>query len=375
MQVTQTNQKIDVEHGVVSSFPNDFFGYFGWPTLTRMDDGTLVAAASGLRNAHVCPFGRNVVCFSRDDGRTWTSPRVVNDSPLDDRDTGAVPVGRDGLLLTWFTTDNREDLSRAPAADLPRWEEAVARITEENAAANVGAWACLSRDRGETWETPVRVPLTAPHGPIRRHSGDLLYLGKEFTSNMEGFKVGRGAIAAMNSTDGGATWNELGEVPLLPGTREGNYHEPHLAELPDGKLLGMIRIEECEGTPALKESEVVHFSMVQTTSVDGGKTWTTGEPLNFHGCPPHLMVHSNGTLICAYGRRQEPYGERVMISRDGGDSWDYDYVLRDDGPDTDLGYPSTVELRDGSLLTMYYQKSDKVEDKCSLLWSRWQLPN
>ena len=192
---------------------------------------------------------------------------------------------------------------------------------------------------------------------------------------MEGFKVGRGAIAAMNSTDGGATWNELGEVPLLPGTREGNYHEPHLAELPDGKLVGMIRIEECEGTPALKESEVVHFSMVQTTSVDGGKTWTTGEPLNFHGCPPHLMVHSNGTLICAYGRRQEPYGERVMISRDGGDSWDYDYVLRDDGPDTDLGYPSTVELRDGSLLTMYYQKSDKVEDKCSLLWSRWQLPN
>ena len=31
-------------------------------------------------------------------------------------------------------------------------------------------------------------------------------------------------------------------------------------------------------------------------------------------------------------------------------------LLFDDAPDTDLGYPSTVELSDGSLLTVYYQK-------------------
>jgi len=29
----------------------------------------------------------------------------------------------------------------------------------------------------------------------------------------------------------------------------------------------------------------------------------------------------------------------------------------DDGPDDDLGYPSTVELADGSLLTVSYQKA------------------
>ena len=64
-----------------------------------------------------------------------------------------------------------------------------------------------------------------------------------------------------------------------------------------------------------------------------------------------------------------------MISLDGGESWECDFSLRDDGPDTDLGYPSTVELADGSLLTMYYQKPDSPEDKCSLLWSRWRLPS
>ena len=53
---------------------------------------------------------------------------------------------------------------------------------------------------------------------------------------------------------------------------------------------------------------------------------------------------------------------------------EYDYILRDEGPDTDLGYPSSVELDDGSLLTLYYQKRESSQEKCSLLWTRWKLP-
>ena len=63
-----------------------------------------------------------------------------------------------------------------------------------------------------------------------------------------------------------------------------------------------------------------------------------------------------------------------MISRDGGMSWEYDYILRDDGPDGDLGYPSSVELDDGGLLTVYYQKPSSSQDQCSLLWTRWNIP-
>jgi hypothetical protein len=47
--------------------------------------------------------------------------------------------------------------------------------------------------------------------------------------------------------------------------------------------------------------------------------------------------------------------------------------VRDDGFDWDLGYPSTVELADGSLFSVYYQKV-QGNHKASLLWSRWQLP-
>lgn len=374
IQLTQLSKTIDAEHGVVSSFPDDFFGYFGWPTLTKMDDGTLVAAASGFRNAHLCPYGRNVFCTSTDEGLTWTSPRVVNDSPFDDRDTGAICLGGEKLLLSWFTTDNRRYAKRFDPDVVGPWRAGLARVNDENANNWVGAWICTSHDSGETWRAPVKVPLTAPHGPIRLRSGRLLYFGKQFLRDMEGFLEGNGAIAAMVSGDDGSNWELRGTVPLYENTPEGHYHEPHVAELPDGRLLGMIRFQYMDAVKGGDPEHLVHFSLFQTVSDDGGTTWSRVEPLGFHGSPPHLLAHSNGTLICTYGYRKEPYGERLMLSRDGGESWEYDYILRDDGPDRDLGYPSTIELSDGTLITMYYQKRCSSEEKCSLLFSRWQLP-
>ena len=379
MDLNQIDRQVPATHGIIASFPAEFFGYFGWPTVARMDDGTLVAAASGLRNAHVCPFGRSVFMRSNDGGKTWTSPVVVNDSPLDDRDTGIVSLGGQRLLLSWFTTDNRQSSGRRYEEELDdgdtvaRWREGFARMTDENAGRWLGTWVRASEDGGETWAPPIRVPVTTPHGPIRLDDGDLLYFGKEFPSAMEGFRGGEGAVAALTSSDGGRNWSRLGTVPLFPGTTEETYWEPHVAQLPGGKLVGLIRLSSREET--LEALGLTHFSLMYSESEDGGRTWSTAEPMGFHGSPPHLLVHSSGALIAVYGRRLAPFGQRAMISQDQGASWEYDYVLRDDGPDQDLGYPSSVELEDGSILTVYYQKPASAADKCALLWTRWRLPN
>ena len=38
----------------------------------------------------------------------WTSPRVINDTPSDDRDSGVISLGgTDSLLVTWFSVDAR----------------------------------------------------------------------------------------------------------------------------------------------------------------------------------------------------------------------------------------------------------------------------
>ena len=91
------------------------------------------------------------------------------------------------------------------------------------------------------------------------------------------------------------------------------------------------------------------------------------------GSPPHLLRHSSGAIVCVYGRREEPFGERAMVSWDEGESWDTEYVLHNDGICVDLGYPASVELSDGSILTVYYQKVGEDRDT-SILYSVWELP-
>ncbi len=60
--------EVEAEHGIVCRLEGEQFGYFGWPSIARMDDGRLVVSSSGLRVWHVCPFGKTVLNFSEDDG-------------------------------------------------------------------------------------------------------------------------------------------------------------------------------------------------------------------------------------------------------------------------------------------------------------------
>ncbi len=45
---------------------------------------------------------------------------------------------------------------------------------------------------------------------------------------------------------------------------------------------------------------------------------------------------------------------RARLSRDGGRTWDREIILRQDGGGRDLGYPRSVQRRDGKVVTVYY---------------------
>lgn len=364
------------EHGVVCRLPDERLGYFGWPTVARLEDSRLVVASSGLRSSHVCPWGKTVLNVSDDGGYTWSAPRIINDSPLDDRDAGVVAMGCGRLLVSWFVTDNRANLDDDHLRELfgdaeaESWRPTLEALTDEIVNRHQGSWVMVSEDAGAAWSAPIRVPVSSPHGPIRLGNGDLLYLGKPFGTADD---MRHAPITATRSLDGGRTWQVVGEVPLCPGTVSGSYHEAHALELPSGKLIGAIRLENCPGENGdVAQAGLIHFSTLLTQSTDGGHTWTTPRSLGY-GSPPHLLRHSSGALILTYGFRRVGYGQRVGVSRDDGQSWERDWILHDDAPDWDLGYPSTVELPDASLFTVYYQKFAPGEH-CSLLYSRWQLP-
>ena len=281
------------------------------------------------------------------------------------------------MLLTWFTADRRDSWMENHLKGLDDeqrcfWEAGLKWFTDEAKGRFEGAWMRISDDAGATWKSPIKTPVNSPHGPILLRDGSLLYFGKDF-SNCDKFMQGR--IIAVVSQDDGITWQTRGEVPLLSGTSWASYHEAHVVELPDKHLIGMIRLQNSAGPNGdLSKFGLVNFSILQTESSDGGMTWTQPRPLGFHGSPPHIIRHSSGVLILTYGYRLEPYGQRVAFSYDNGVTWDHDWILRDDGPNDDLGYPATVELPCGELVTVYYQKPLDKFDKCAILHSRWSLP-
>lgn len=352
-----------LEHGFVHRNPDSFFRYDGWPSVCADEEGTLYVVFSGFRAAHICPFGKTCLCKSTDGGKTWSAPTVVNDTWLDDRDAGIICLGGKRLMITWFTHPIDFYTDKLRSHIINGWAGSESVLDEYPAIpsdkSRGGSFVRVSDDGGSTWGETIKIPVSAPHGPILRKDGSLLYLGKEMWAHDE---TTPNVILALESSDGGITWTELGHVPLPAdeGISWRSLNEPHAAELDDRKLIGMIRVEHSVGT------------VYQTESTDGGKTWSVPVSLGVCGFPPHIMKHSSGALIMSFGRREAPYGERAVISRDGGSSWNEEYILRDDAPSNDLGYPCTAELPDGSLITVYYQVADG-DDFPSIQYTKWML--
>lgn len=366
-----------VEHGIVNRVQGSNFGYQAWGTVARDEEGTLYTVASGFRVRHICPFGKTVMYISKDNGKTWTPPIVINDTYMDDRDAGILYLGNGKMVVTWFTHSayNYTNHYRQPIIN-DAGDKAVKMVTgalddyaalpEEEQIA--GSYIRVSEDYGVTWGETIYLPITAPHGPTLCKDGSLIYLGIETyeTDRIRFRKLtgGNENASLYRSRDGGYTWTLESKIAAPDWLNENQFlDEPHVLELPDGRILGAFRIE---GTHP--------FSIGFCVSEDGGKSWGEVYPTGVSGSPPHLMMHSSGALICAYGRREAPCGERAMVSYDLGKTWEEDYVLHNakNEKDGDLGYPSTVELDDGSLMTVYYQKYED-DEKCSMLYTKWRL--
>jgi Neuraminidase (sialidase) len=333
--------------------------YHGWSTVARAADGTLLVVVSGGRESHVCPFGRVELLRSHDDGNTWTWPEVLLDTAIDDRDAGICITPRGTVLVTTFTSLAYEaPLAKAkdwPADRLARWNAAHTRVSAEQRKALLGTWMLRSTDGGGTWSAPYRVPLNSPHGPVALGDGRLLYAGRTLWDAQ--VKVG-----VAHSADDGLSWQWLADIPVRPGDRAEDYHELHAVEARSGKLIAHIR----------NHNEANRGETLQSESTDGGKTWTVPHSINVWGLPSHLLRLRSGRLVMAYGFRRQPFGNQARWSDDAGKTWSAPVMLSMDGAGVDLGYPSTVELADGALFTVWYERL-RESPRAVLRAARWRL--
>jgi sialidase-1 len=328
--------------------------YVGWPTVTKTRAGELIVAFSGDRDAHVCPWGKTQIIRSLDQGRTWTEPRTITSTPLDDRDAGLIQTRKGTLLVSWFTSlaFERAYFDAAVQRYARHGEKLPAEVREKW----LGNWVRRSEDGGKTWLKPSRTVGTAPHGPIQLRDGRLLYIGN-------GRWHGESTVTVEQSRDDGRTWKVIATIPQ-PAGFAGGLGEPHLVELASGRLLAMFRHEPKDRSQCF---------LMQSESVDGGKTWSTIHSTGIWGYPPHLIQLKNGWVLVVYGHRREPFGERACISRDEGKTWDVEnQIMLTDAPGPDLGYPSSVQLDDGSILTVYYQ-AEKAGAPTLLMSTSWKL--
>ncbi len=304
-------------------------GYF--PVLIELNDGSLGAVVRGGA-PHIGIGGRLDWISSKDGGRTWAQPQVIVDSKWDDRNP-AVGQMKDGTLVVAY-------------AEAQTYNE---KGEWDRSAGEYKLFYVLSTDNGATWG-PKRELYG---GPIRSGSpfGRIALL-EDGTALMALYGkadpawVGPPALpeeadalsGIVRSRDNGRTW---GDFSLVTAT---GHNELQPLPLGRGRLLAMLRTYG-------------DAHIARCFSDDAGYSWSAPLPVT-EGAqhPPDVCRLRSGRLLLTYGNRRQPLGVGAVISTDGGGTWLYDQraMLAWTCLNADCGYPSTVQLRDDTIVTLYY---------------------
>jgi hypothetical protein len=291
---------------------------------------------------------------------------VIYDGPVDDRDGGIIETAKGSLLITTVVNNQWESiLDKAPSgkddARLARWQAVRDRVSAAQRKSELGSFLLRSTDGGVTWSARQRLPLHSPHGPTQLRDGRLLYPG--IARWLPEPKMG-----VCESKDDGKTWTWLADIPNRPGDKlvenDGrfNYIELSALDCDHGRIICQIR----------NRNKANEGETLQTESTDGGRSWNHPHPIGVWGMPSHLLRLKDGRILMTYGHRRKPFGNQARVSTDEGATWSEAMVLSEDGAGFDLGYPSTVQLNDGLLVTVWYEKF-AANPRAQLRQARWEL--
>ncbi len=328
---------------VVMTNTESHHAYFAWPTIAKLQNGKICVGASGYRVEHICPFGKGVLAFSDDNGETYSKPVPVIDTVLDDRDVGLTVFGESGLIATSF--NNTLKFQRENMPQTQECVDYINSVSAEDEQEALGINFRISKDCGKTFGKIYKSPVSSPHGPVVLNDGTVLWVGRRLGvhNHIEAHTV--------NTETGEMTLR--GELGIYKSDefKDIYFYEPDAIQLEDGKIICHLRAEN--------EDESL-FSLYQSISLDNGVTWTKPVQINRDdsGAPAHLFMHSSGVLICTFSHRARPYGIWAIFSEDGGKTWSDESIIFEGKDSDDLGYPSTIELDDGSMITAFYTKEN-----------------
>lgn len=310
-------------------------GYF--PVAQRLRDGRIAVVLRGA-GPHLSIKGRLDMILSSDEGRTWSKPVMVVDSPIDDRNP-ALGEAKDGTIVVgfWRTATYDETGKYSPKLNKER-----------------STWVTRSKD-GQPWSEPAPIDVSdiglgSPFGRmVTLPDGAMLMAiyGYEVRPSGEKTAGDRNHSYVYRSTDNGQTWKRLSEI----GDGKQQLNETALLRLPDGRISAALRSRA--GEVWLSES------------TDNGVTWSPTKqlsPVSVH--PADLCLLVDGRVLMTLGDRVGPFGVLGIVSDARGNfDWEKRFALVTDALSADCGYPSSIALKDGRALTLYYATRAKEEPK------------
>lgn len=308
--------------------------------FTRLADGKLLIAV--CRNEPNPDFesGRAFQMYvyeSNDDGLTWQE------------------IAKPGLLAkepSLSTLPDGSVLMTAQNADFQ--QRAVQKFRT--------MYIARSDDAGRTWESCLLERAKYPRQVVVEDDGTVLFMMADQDLN----------LTLARSTDAGRSWDFATGTVAWADADKGHFDEVTALRLRDGTLLAALRreIPGCEG-------EGFEDTMI-TRSEDDGRTWSAPERMvntaEVHVCLTQL---ADGRLLATHSTYHLPYGARAILSTDQGRTWDLEHpVDLSISADLYVGWPVTLQLPDGDLITSYagttYLEQKPDTTTCEVV--RWQLP-
>jgi len=323
--------------------------YCAWPAMIRAQNGDLLVSFC-INEEHLGLDGKIVLVRSQDNGNTWSAPQILYDTPIDDRHAGMTLLTNGDIITHCWSVQWSSEKYRALPPNayeeemIDRWCEFVDRPEYQAAKKYAGQKELISHDNGKTWSAPIP-GKDSIHGGVELPDGRLL---------VASYRLDEGNVGVYRAEAVGKPWRKIAVIDS-PNADSLRLGEPHILRLPTGRIIMMIR---ATAKPYNDLDSRCHLYC--SYSDDDGSTWVPAFKTPLWGYPPHLLLLADGRVLCTYGYRRPPFGQRACISEDG-ITWkkENEIILRADACNKDLGYPVSVELKPGIILSVYYQPDPK----------------
>ena len=320
-----------------------------WPNLTLMRDGTVIAIIHN-QPSHGQQEG-DVDCWASRDGLAWEKrSTVTRHEPNTIRMNHAAGLAGNGDLVVLCSgwTDVKQPQRPKQAA----FRDAVLR-----------AWVLRSGDGGRTWEKREDFPAAEPGWTEHIPFGDVwvgddgalhtsCYQGKLSDPTQSSKMVGWRSWH-FRSDDDGWTWRPVSVI----GPR---HNETDIFPLGGKHWLAAARIDR----------------MHLIRSDDNGATWQEPQPVTERNeINGHLTRLKDGRLLLTYGVRVSGRrGVCAKLSSDDGRTWGEPLRLAHTVANGDCGYPSSVQLASGKIVTAWYSRETPDYAGYHLGVTVWETP-